>query len=413
MQKKINYTPFNRQKTPPKQNIFLTPFIWFLSWIITRSGRLKIHKKNMKGLKPPYIVFGTHHAFLDFCITPLALFPHRANYISELEGFEYYGEWLYRQMGCLGTRKFILDTALVRNIKKIIARKGIIVIYPEARYANVGTSAPIPLSTAKIAKYLAIPVVGLSMKGNYLQSPIWNLKKRKGVRLETILEQIITAQELKQYSPNEIQEKIESFLTYDEYQWQYDQKMHINYKKRAEGIEKVLYQCYHCKAEFYMETSGSILHCANCDSTWTMNTLGQLAPTDNGTPIHIPIWYEWQREQVKNTIDTGEYLLEQKIKIEALPNAINFIDLGIGYLKHDQTGFKLTFTDSNQTEETTLTFTPKETFSIHTEYDYRGKGVCITLSTPDNTYFLYPTESGFNPTKIQFATEYIYQKTRL
>jgi hypothetical protein len=47
--------------------------------------------------------------------------------------------------------------------------------------------------------------------------------------------------------------------------------------------------------------------------------------------------------------------------------------------------------------------------SVHTEYDYRGKGQCITLSTLDNTYFLFPTEAGFNATKIQFATEYLYK----
>ena len=44
--------------------------------------------------------------------------------------------------------------------------------------------------------------------------------------------------------------------------------------------------------------------------------------------------------------------------------------------------------------------------SIHTEYDYRGKGPCVTLSTRSNTYFLFPLEDGFNATKIQFAVEY-------
>ena len=50
--------------------------------------------------------------------------------------------------------------------------------------------------------------------------------------------------------------------------------------------------------------------------------------------------------------------------------------------------------------------------SIHTEYDYRGKGQCITLSTLDNTYFIYPLEYGFNATKIQFATQYLYEKNK-
>lgn len=164
--------PFDRAKTPPKQNLFAMPFIWLGCFLITLKARLKIVKTDKRGIKPPFLVLGTHHSFTDFYVTPLALFPYRANYVSELEGFEYYGEWLYRQAGCLGTRKFVDDLSLIKNIKKVLKRKGILVLYPEARYANVGTSSKLPLSVAKLVKMLKVPVVTLNMKGNYLQSPI-------------------------------------------------------------------------------------------------------------------------------------------------------------------------------------------------------------------------------------------------
>ena len=95
---KIDTTPFDRHRIPPKQNFLLTPVIWLLCRLLTLGTGLKINKKNMKGLKPPFLVLGSHHAFMDFYVTPLALFPHRANYVSELEGFENYGEWLYRRI---------------------------------------------------------------------------------------------------------------------------------------------------------------------------------------------------------------------------------------------------------------------------------------------------------------------------
>lgn len=93
--------PFDRMKEPPKQNLFLMPFIWLACFLITCPAKLKIVKSDKRGIKPPYLVLGTHHSFTDFYVTPLALFPHRANCVSELEGFEYYGEWIYRQVGCL------------------------------------------------------------------------------------------------------------------------------------------------------------------------------------------------------------------------------------------------------------------------------------------------------------------------
>ncbi|MDR0817439.1 MAG: hypothetical protein LBN35_02235, partial [Clostridiales Family XIII bacterium] len=72
-------------------------------------------------------------------------------------------------------------------------------------------------------------------------------------------------------------------------------------------------------------------------------------------------------------------------------------------------GFVLSYFDTVEGASKTLTVPAKDCPSVHTEYDYRSKrGVCITLSTLDNTYFIFPQEEGFNPTKIQFAAEYLY-----
>lgn len=409
--KKIITTAFDRHKIPPKQNLFFMPFIWLACWLLTRSGRLCIHKVNMRGLKPPFLVLGTHHAFMDFLVTPLALFPFRANYVSELEGFEYYGEWLYRQIGCLGTRKFVHDFALVTNIKRVIDRKGILVLYPEARYANIGTFSALPESVGKLAKFLDVPLVTVNMRGNYLQSPIWNLKKRKGARLDTTITQLFTKEALRQASVREVNETIQHALTYDEYAWQNANQLRIDAPWRAEGLELVLYQCVHCGAQFDMQAQGAALFCRRCGSRWHMTALGKLEGAGTDTIFsHIPDWYEWQREQVQQVIDQGLYQLDVRVCIESLPNAKNFIPLGEGRLLHNSEGFCLIFKEHGESTKSILRFASSTMLSIHTEYNYRGKGQCITLSTLDNTYFIYPLEEGFNVTKIQFATEYLFKK---
>lgn len=412
--KKIDTRPFDRKRVPPRQNLFFMPFIWGICWCITRSGKLKIHKEHMKGLKPPFLVLGTHHAFMDFCVTPLALFPYRANYVSELEGFEFYGEWLYRQAGCLGTRKFVNDIALVENIKKVIERKDILVLYPEARYANVGTSSKLPVSVGKLARLLKVPVVVINMKGNYLQSPIWNLKKRREARLEATITQVLTREELKALSAAEVTERLARYLEYDEYAWQYENKIAITYEKRAEGLELPLYQCPVCKTEYEMKSEKETLYCSHCGSRWQMSVYGRMVGSHNLSKqekdfAHIPDWYEWERENVKAQIDGGTYDLDCRVRIESLPNAVNFIDCGEGRLRHKREGFYLTFTEYGEAKEKTMFFASSGMLSIHTEYDYRGKGQCVTLSTVDNTYFLFPLEEGFNATKIQFATEYLHE----
>ncbi|MDR2901069.1 MAG: hypothetical protein LBV20_06075 [Treponema sp.] len=414
--KKIITIPFDRNRIPPKQNIFFMPFIWFISWLITLRAGLKIKKVGMKNLKPPFLVLGSHHSFTDFYITPLALFPHRANYVSELEGFEAFGEWLYRQAGCLGTRKFVNDMALVKNIKRVMERKGILVLYPEARYSNVGTNSTLTDSLGKLIKLLKVPVVVINMKGNYLQSPIWNLTQRKEARLETTVTKVLCAEELSILSTSEIIEKLQKYLTYDEYAWQFETKQKITFPKRAEGLELVLYKCPLCKTEFEMETQGAALRCKHCNTTWHMNEYGRMklidkidAPIENNFS-HIPDWYEWQRLQVMQEIDSGTYQLNASVHIESLPNAVNFIDLGDGTLTHNEKGFSLTLIEYGEQTERTLFFASASMSSVHTEYNYRGKGQCIVPSTPDNSYFLFPQSEGFNVTKIQFAVEYLYEK---
>lgn len=407
--RKIDPTPFDRKREPPRQNALIMPVLWLWSWLSTRSGKLKIRKVNMEGLRPPFLVLGTHHAFMDFYVTPLCLFPHRANYVSELEGFEYYGEWPYRQVGCLGTRKFVNDLALVRNIRRCMDRGSILVLYPEARYANVGTSSRLPPSTAKLIRYLKVPVVTINMRGNYLQSPIWNLKKRKGVRLEADVTQLLTAEEAASLPLEQIQSMVEEALSYDEYAWQAQQGMVIDAPWRAEGLEHPLYQCAARGAEFTMASQGAELFCTACGARWWMDELGKL---EGPRFSHIPDWYEWQRSQVEEEIRQGQYQLDTRVRVQSLPNAVNFIELGEGRLQHGPGGFALTFTDYGAAGPDTLRFPAKSTFSIHTEYDYRGQGECVTLSTPDNTYFLYPLEPGFSATKIQFATEALWRQAQ-
>lgn len=411
MSKKIITTPFDRNMTPPQQNLFFLPFIWLGSFFATLPYGLKIKKIRMKGLKPPFIVLGNHQSFMDFIVTPLALFPYRANYISELEGFEYYGGKFYRQLGALGTRKFINDMALIKNICKVVKRGDIIVIYPEARYCNAGTSTIIPDSVGKLCKMLKIPVVILNMNGNYLRSPIWNIAVRKQARLSATIQQLYTPNELESISTEEINNGIRNALAFDEYTYQLENRISITYPKRAEGLEAVLYKCLVCGSEFKITSNGAVLTCPDCGCKWEMDEYGRLVPVNvpDFSLIHIPNWYEWQRTQVINEIDSGSYKFKGRVHIESLPNEYNFIDLGEGTLEHNSKGFYLTFKDYGEKLESTHFFSAGSTFSLHTEYNYRNNGPCITLSTTDNTYFIYPLSEGFNPTKLQFATEYLYK----
>ena len=205
---------FDFDMKPKKEKFFLTPLAYLLSYPTVWKRKLKINKVNMKGLKPPYILLCTHHAFIDFKVTTAAIFPHRANYIVAIDGF-IGREWLLRNVGGIGKRKFTNDTKLVKQIKySLETLKYIVAIYPEARYSLVGTTAIIPDSLGKIVKLMKHPVVVLNMHGNYLSQPVWNLTERKN-RIAADMTQIITKDEIETLDVLEINRRINDAFVYD------------------------------------------------------------------------------------------------------------------------------------------------------------------------------------------------------
>lgn len=400
--KKNDMTPFDMKKPPTKQKWYLMPLLWGGSWLMTRQFKLKIIKKNMEGIKPPFLVISTHQGFSDYYITPLALFPNRANYVSDMEGFAAFGEWLYRAIGCIGKRRYVSDSMVVKNIKRALDKAQPVVVYPESRHSNVGTTAYIPPNMGKLVKMMKVPLVILSAHGSYLANPFWDEEHTRKVPMEATLECVYTAKEVEKFSAQEIQKTIEEKLQYDEYRWQKDKNILITEKKRAEGLHKALYQCRKCNTEFHMKSENSRLYCEKCGGEWELTPQGCLK--NSLKEIHIPDWYEWQRENVIQEIQNGEYLAEFDVRVEALPNSQGFVPLGKGTLVHNKEGFYLKFKDEQ------LFFDHYSRESVQTEYDYRGKGMAIVLSTKDCCYYIYSEDEKFNPTKIQFAGEYFHQK---
>ena len=404
---------FDMKKKPIPQRHYLRPVTWLLSYPEVWLRRLVITRTKMEGIKPPFLLLCTHMAFIDFKVTTAALFPHRANYVVAIDGF-IGREWLLRNAGGICKRKFTNDLTVVRQIKEVLHTNGdILALYPEARYSLCGTTAVLPDSLGKIAKLMGMDVVMLNMHGHYLNSPAWNLKKR-GVPIASDLSLVASANETKSLSPEELNTRIRAAFEYDEYRWQKENKIAITFKKRAEGLHKVLYQCAHCQTEYEMYSFGSTIACKACRKEWEMGIYDELSASKKAADeeqlitefSHIPDWYEWERSNVRREVEQGTYSLDLPVMIEALPNARGYIPIGMGRLVHDMNGFTMS------TEGLFLHKDIPSMYSCHIEYEYKNKGDCIDLSTLDDTYYLYPKEKPFSVTKVALATEELYEHSQ-
>ncbi|MBQ4283751.1 MAG: hypothetical protein IJB96_07490 [Lachnospira sp.] len=394
-----------------KKPISPTPIMWLAKWIISwpdlRKRKLKLEKVNMKGLKGPYLLLVTHSSMVDFNIMAKATHPHRINNVMTLEGFKTYTEPLMRSLGVLGTRKFITDTNLIKNIKYCLHDLGnIFVLFPEARYSLDGCTSYLPDSVGKMAKLMKVPVVVLKIHGNFVTCPQWN-KKNKKTYVEAVMEQIVTAQEMKSITAAQINERVREHFQYDDFKWQYDNKLKIDHPTRANGLHSLLYKCCECGTEGKMYSEGIRLWCDSCKKSWVMTEYGRLEAEDGRTRFaHIPDWSNWERECVRKEIEEGTYYFEDDVRVETLPNAWRFYKQGKG--KFIQTPTETIIRCKYYGEDYELVRSAKSLESMHIEYDYLGHGDCVDVSIPDDSFWCYLSKRDVI-TKISFATEEMHK----
>ncbi len=407
----VNYKNKKRYKTakyPLHQGKFWTWLIWLLSKIAISGKDYKVEKIGMENLKPPYMMLSNHMHFIDFELAAMATLPHAVSNVVSIDGYVvkfFLLEWI----GAIATRKFTTDVHLVKSIKKVLNRGDILAMYPEARYSPCGTRAFLPDSLGKLVKMNKVPVVAVVHRGNHLYAPFWNFRNKRKVPFHTTFKLILTPEQIKSLSVDEINEIIKNELNYDDYRYQKDNGILIKESFRAEGLHKVLYQCPHCKKEFSMDSKGSELFCTACGKRWVWHENGHLEALNGETEFeHIPDWFNWEREQVKKEIESGNYSFSQEVEVYSLPRVYRYIPLGKAKLTHNaENGF--TLEGEYRGEKYYINREPLQTNSLHVEYDFGplGKKDFVDISTENDSF--YCDVDGLNIlTKLAFATEEIY-----
>lgn len=411
---KDDFKRFDMSKPPVLCRWFLKPIAWGIAFPGIWKHKTKITKIGMEGIKPPYVLLGNHNAFFDMNISSAATFPHFGNYVVAIDGF-LKREWLLRNIGCICKRKFTNDLTLIRHLKTVIKKNGIAAIYPEARYSLCGTTAPLPESLGKLCKMMKVPVVTLITHGNHINHPFWNTRhERKVIGNEATMKLLFTAEDMEKLSPDEINETLVKEFQYDDFAWQKENNIIVDCKDRAVGLEKILYQCPHCKTEYKMRSEGIHLWCDSCNKKWEMTNLGELRALEGETEFsHIPDWYEWERENVKKEVAEGTYSTGVlPVYVKSLPNAKGYINIGTGTMVHDMNGFRVFVTDKDGDVHTMEKSVPS-LYSCHVEYEYLFKdGDCVDLNTNDDTWYTYPVDCLFSVTKMAIATEELYYDFR-
>ena len=411
----VNYHNKKRYKTakyPMHQGKFWTWLIWLLSKIALMGKDYKVEKIGMEDLKPPYMMLSNHMHFIDFELAAMATWPYPVSNVVSIDG--YVIKWfLLEWIGAIATRKFTTDIHLVKSIRKVLQRGDILAMYPEARYTPCGTTAFLPESLGKLVKMNGVPVVSVIHHGNHLYAPFWNFRRKRKVPLRTVFKLILTPEQIEKMSVQEINEVLHREFQYDEYRYQKENGIRITEPDRAEGLHKVLYQCPHCRTEFQMDSVGTELFCKACGKRWIWREDGYLQALEGETEFdHIPDWFSWERQQVKEQIEQGQYCFEDEVQVWSLPRVWRYIPLGRAKLTHTvENGF--TLEGFYRGERYYIHRQPQQTNSLHVEYDFGplGKRDFVDISTENDSFYCRPTQENVI-TKLAFATEEIYLRSQ-
>lgn len=401
---------YDTSKLPMTQMGIFTFLIYALSKILMMGQEYKVEKINMEGIKPPYILLSNHMYFVDFYLNSIATYPHKVYNIATVDGY-YRRPFLMELIGCMCKRKFTTDPELVKSIEHVLfKKKGIMSMYPEARYSPAGTTAILPTSLGHLAKKMNVPVVVLLHHGNYLHTPFWNYRQPRKVPLHTTMTCVLKPEDIEKMTSEEIQQKLTEAMQYNEYTWQETQDIKITEEFRAEGLHKILYQCPNCMAESKMDSKGTKLFCTECGKEWEMDELGRLHATNGETEFsHIPDWFEWERANVRKEIDDGNYNFEDEVEIYSLPSCMKFQTIGKGKLTHNYKGF--TVEGEYKGKKFKINRMVPGMYGVHIEYDYCyvRPDDCIDISTSKDSLYCYPTKKNV-VTKLSFATEELYKQ---
>ena len=398
-------------KTPKKVNIFWRTLIRILTVFGMMGTKFKYETEGLEELKDqPCLILMNHSCFLDMQIAYRILYPKHFCIVSTTDAFVGMGGfmgWLMRTIGCFPTRKFITDLTLVQDMTYAFKTlKTSVLMYPEAGYSFDGTATSLPRKMGVLLKKFDVPVIMIESFGAFSRNPLYNeLQVRKGVPVSAKARCLFTQEQVRQLSVRELSDGLDAAFGFDHFKWQEQQKLEINEPFRADGLHRILYKCAACGAESHMEGKGTGLTCKACGKHYRLTPLGKLEATDGITEFpHIPDYYTWERQQVRQEILDGTYRMEADVKIGMLVDYKALYMVGEGKLVHDLNGFTLTGCDGrlNYVQK------PLNSYNLNADYYWYEIGDIIGLGNQDVLYYCFPA-GDISVAKARLATEEMYK----
>ena len=416
--KKMDYDkaaarPRPKHRLPIKPNFFFRCLIRLLTVFGMMGTKFTFETEGMEKIckKEPCLILMNHSCFLDMQIAYRTMFPRPFCIVCTSDAFVGFGGlmgWLMRVIGCIPTQKFVTDLRLIQDMTYTLKDlKTSILMYPEASYSFDGTATPLPRKMGVLLKKFDVPVVMIESFGAFSRNPLYNeLRVRKKVKVSAKVRCLYTREEIREKTVKELSDGLDAAFGFDHFKWQKEQGIEITEPFRAEGLNRILYKCAHCGTEGQMNSQGTGITCGHCGKHYELTPLGELQAGEGETEFsHIPDWYAWQRQRVRQEILDGTYRLDIPVKISMMVDFNAIYMVGEGRLTHDRDGFTLTGCDGrlNYTQK------PQSCYGLYADYYWYEIADMICIGDNHTLYYCFPKNGEDVVAKTRLAAEEMYK----
>ena len=355
------------------------------------------NNEQILDIEGPYLVIANHHSFLDFhAIHQIDRDRHYAFVMNRALFKMPVGGRIMRKCGFISKKMFEPDYGCVKNIIKTKEAGYPIIIFPEARLSTDGAYSYLDDKIASLCKALKIPVVLVRISGLYFVKPKWRKSVLKGP-VNVDVKEVISPEDLDKLSNEEVEQKIESAILFNEFD-----NLNVNFKskKKALGLENILYRCPFCGELYSNETKGNVITCNHCHKSFEIQNNYQFVENSSCRNIHD--YYELIKDVERKQLDS--FSLDFDVKVKILKDAKNKYVKERGHFHIDSQKVSFSSTKSNYYFEKPISQMEGIPYSVNSEFEFYHNG---------DLHFFYPPKADRKVcTRIALVFELLKEKER-
>ena len=307
------------------------PFVYFIYYVVGKTHLLGAKYRphldvidSPKDCKTGCFLIWNHQSRRDHTFLCTAAWPRRLSIVCEYNSFfRAHLHWPFKMNRTLPKKVFCNDIPGIRAIRDILKQGGCVAFSPEGTSSIFGDNQPIVPGTGRFLQAFGVPIYTMALQGSYLT----NNKICSDDRLGEVYGQmrlLFTPEDLKNMTPEEIEDKINLEFHHDDYEW--NKIHHIKYESHGTictNLQDMCYKCPRCGTEFEMEAQGNYIKCLHCGNMATMDDYYDFHPENDecvfpDTPSH---WAHQERLAIIDEIRKDpNYSFSIHCKLGTLPD---------------------------------------------------------------------------------------------